>query len=208
MPPGPALWPMVVERLNCLAPTTRSGQSCISVQRILVHRDHHDAGESSSRPRSGKLKAGDPRDEATFIGPVIDEDAARRIDGWIDAADRRWRDRAGARQTSRQHAPCRPPARHPARRRPGSAKEAFGPVAWRPSTISTMRWRGSTTTTSACRPACSPAASPTPCAPGNRLEVGGVVVGDVPSFRVDNMPYGGVRHSGLGRKACAGRSTT
>ena len=58
----------------------------------------------------------------------------------------------------------------------------------------------STTATSACRPASSPATSTTRCARGTRLEVGGVIVGDVPSFRVDNMPYGGVKRSGLGRE--------
>ncbi|RZA18549.1 MAG: aldehyde dehydrogenase family protein, partial [Lysobacteraceae bacterium] len=64
----------------------QSGQSCISVQRILVHASLVDALSRKLAAAARKLRAGDPREEATAIGPVIDEAAATRIDGWIDAA--------------------------------------------------------------------------------------------------------------------------
>src|SRR5688572_393500 len=64
----------------------QSGQSCISVQHILAHRDVYDTLRRKLKARVGKLVMGDPRDEETFIGPVIDEAAARRIEDWIAAA--------------------------------------------------------------------------------------------------------------------------
>ena len=63
-----------------------------------------------------------------------------------------------------------------------------------------MRSRASTTASSACRPASSPATSRTRCAPGTGSKSAAWSIGDVPSFRVDNMPYGGVKDSGLGRE--------
>src|SRR5688572_28947871 len=82
----------VVERL-VFGAYYQSGQSCISVQHILAHRDVYDALRRKLKARVGKLVMGDPRDENTFIGPVIDEAAARRIEGWVEAARK-----AGARR--------------------------------------------------------------------------------------------------------------
>src|SRR5690606_572844 len=64
----------------------QSGQSCISVQHILVHRDLYERLRRKLRARVGALVMGDPRDEKTFIGPVIDEAAAKRIESWVDSA--------------------------------------------------------------------------------------------------------------------------
>ena len=64
----------------------QSGQSCISVQRIYVHRDIHDALRKKLRAKVKSLAMGDPRAETTFIGPMIDEDAAKRLENWIDDA--------------------------------------------------------------------------------------------------------------------------
>jgi acyl-CoA reductase-like NAD-dependent aldehyde dehydrogenase len=67
----------------------QSGQSCISVQRILVHADVYPALRKLLKKKVAGLRMGNPRDEDTFIGPVIDEDAAARIESWIAAAERK-----------------------------------------------------------------------------------------------------------------------
>ena len=146
------------------------------------------------------LVAGDPRDEATFIGPVIDEAAAQRIDGWIDAAIA-----GGAQPLVRgtrngNMLPAALLADVP-RTTDLYCKEAFGPVACieafdhfdqaiarvNDSDFGLQAGVFTGDIGHAMRA-------------WDRLEVGGVIVGDVPSFRVDNMPYGGVKQSGLGRE--------
>ncbi|MCW5580118.1 MAG: aldehyde dehydrogenase family protein, partial [Luteimonas sp.] len=64
----------------------QSGQSCISVQHILVHRDLYQRVRKKLKARVGALAMGDPRDERTFVGPLIDEAAAQRVESWIAAA--------------------------------------------------------------------------------------------------------------------------
>src|SRR5690348_16306822 len=64
----------------------QSGQSCIGVQRILVHRDRYDAAKAALSKSVGELRMGDPRDESVFVGPMIDEAAAKRVEAWIAAA--------------------------------------------------------------------------------------------------------------------------
>src|SRR5690606_9478306 len=59
---------------------------CISVQRILVHESLYEALRARLAEKVRGFVTGDPKDEATFIGPVIDEEAARRIEGWIERA--------------------------------------------------------------------------------------------------------------------------
>ena len=189
----------VVERL-VFGAYYQSGQSCISVQRILVHRDHHDSLAKQLAAAVRKLKAGNPRDEATFIGPVIDEDAARRIDGWIDAAIAGG---ATALVRGKRRGNMLPAAllRDVPRDADLQRKEAFGPVACLEAfddfddalarvNDSDFGLQAGVFTGSLAHAMRA----------WDRLEVGGVVVGDVPSFRVDNMPYGGVKHSGLGRE--------
>ena len=178
----------------------QSGQSCISVQRIIVHDSVREPLTDALVRKLGELECGDPRDEQTFIGPMIDEAAACRLDGWIDAA-------VGAGATAlvrgRRDGSMLPPAllQDVPRDADLYRKEAFGPVAC----------------IEACRDFDEAIALANDSDFGlqagvftgriehamrawDRLEVGGVVVGDVPSFRVDNMPYGGVKQSGLGRE--------
>src|SRR5690606_19810541 len=75
----------VVERLVSGA-YYQSGQSCISVQRILVHRALYPRLKRRMKAAVQQLRMGDPRDDRTFIGPMIDEDAAKRVESWIRAA--------------------------------------------------------------------------------------------------------------------------
>ena len=178
----------------------QSGQSCISVQRIYAHADIYDKLRKKLKTAVGKLRMGDPRDENVFIGPVIDEASARRIEDWISAAVK-----GGAKQIAggKRSGNMLPAAllENVPRTCDLYRKEAFGPVATleafddfddaiarvNDSDFGLQAGVFTGNLTHAMRA-------------WDRLDVGGVIVGDVPSFRVDNMPYGGVKHSGLGRE--------
>jgi acyl-CoA reductase-like NAD-dependent aldehyde dehydrogenase len=189
----------VVERLVTGA-YYQSGQSCISVQRILAHADVYDALKRKLKAAVGKLQMGDPRRKSTFIGPMIDEDAARRLEGWIREACK-----AGARKLA---GGARKGNMLPAwlledvpRTLELYRKEAFGPVALLErfedfdQALATVNDSDFGLQAGVFTGSLAHAMRA-----WDVLEVGGVVVGDVPSFRVDNMPYGGVKQSGLGRE--------
>ena len=189
----------VVERL-VFGAYYQSGQSCISVQRILAHRDIVDRLKKKMAAAVRNLRSGNPREESTAIGPMIDEDAAKRVDAWIDAALQ-----AGAKKLVRgkRSGNMLPAAllENVPRDADLYRKEAFGPVACieafddldqaiarvNDSDFGLQAGVFTGQLEHALRA-------------WDALEVGGVIVGDVPSFRVDNMPYGGVKHSGLGRE--------
>jgi acyl-CoA reductase-like NAD-dependent aldehyde dehydrogenase len=178
----------------------QSGQSCIGVQRIFIHESIYDSLKRKLVDAAAGLISGDPLNEDTFIGPMITESDAKRIEKWCADAVK-----SGARLVCGGH---RRGAVHDAtllEHVPDDAevscKEAFGPVAvMEPFT--------------SFKSACDRVnASAFGLQAGvftnnihhafhafNELEVGGVVINDVPSFRVDNMPYGGVKDSGLGRE--------
>jgi acyl-CoA reductase-like NAD-dependent aldehyde dehydrogenase len=178
----------------------QSGQSCISVQRVLVHRSLEGPLRERLVARVSALRSGDPKDEGTFLGPLIDEAAAKRLEAWVASAVRR-----GARVLTggtRRGAffdatvvEAVPPDE------PLAAEEAFGPVvvlsAWDEFSRALDEVNDSPYGLQAglfthdLRHAMQA---------WDELEVGGVVVGDVPSFRVDSMPYGGVKGSGAGRE--------
>ena len=196
--PGATL-DLVVERLVSGA-YYQSGQSCISVQRIYAHADIYAKLRRKLKAAVGQLRMGDPRDERVFIGPMIDEDAARRVESWTRAAVK-----AGARQLvgGKRAGNLLPAAlledvpHHADLYR----KEAFGPVACMEAfedfddaldrvNDSDFGLQAGVFTGKLAHALRA----------WDRVEAGGVIVGDVPSFRVDNMPYGGVKQSGLGRE--------
>jgi acyl-CoA reductase-like NAD-dependent aldehyde dehydrogenase len=178
----------------------QSGQSCISVQRILIQDAVYDALRDRLVAETAALKAGDPEDRATFIGPLISEKEALRLQSWIaeaeDAGGRilcgNRRDGALLSATLLENVPaeqklCR--------------EEAFGPVAvlfrfdrfedaLRQVNDSRYGLQAGVFTRDLYRAQQA----------WDSLQVGGVIVGDVPSWRVDHMPYGGVKDSGLGRE--------
>jgi len=181
----------------------QSGQSCISVQRILVHARVYDAVREALVARTQALVAGDPREETTFIGPMIAESEAARLAGWIDEAVE-----AGGRLLcggKRRGAMLEATLLEDV---PRSAKvcaeEAFGPVA----VLSRFDdFEQALALVNDSRFGLQAGVFTRDLYKIQRawdvLEVGGVVVGDVPSYRVDNMPYGGVKDSGLGREGVA-----
>jgi acyl-CoA reductase-like NAD-dependent aldehyde dehydrogenase len=189
----------VVERL-VFGAFYQSGQSCISVQRILIHADLYDVVRDKLVAAVKALKMGDPRHEDTFIGPMISEGEAKRLDGWIRNAVG-----AGAKLLcggKREGAMLEasvledvPPTTEI------NCEEAFGPVvalyrytdfdaALKQINASKFGLQAGLFTRDIQKAMRA----------WDHLEVGGVVINDVPSWRVDNMPYGGVKDSGLGRE--------
>ena len=178
----------------------QSGQSCIGVQRILGHREIYDDLRGRLIERTAKLKAGDPLDEDTFLGPLITENDARRLETWVKEAVAGGgtllvgggRDGAFLEATIVEDAP---------RDAPLTRQEAFGPVATlesfdafddalavvNDSDFGLQAGLFTRDLDHAFRAF-------------NELEVGGVIINDIPSMRVDSMPYGGVKDSGLGRE--------
>ncbi|MBN2172202.1 MAG: aldehyde dehydrogenase family protein [Candidatus Krumholzibacteriota bacterium] len=178
----------------------QSGQSCISVQRIFVHADVYESLSAKLVAAARALKVGDPKAEDTFVGPLITEAAARRVAEWIAAA----RARGATLLTGggREGALVEPtlladvPADEPI-----SCKEAFGPVA----VLSPFAdFDAVLDAVNDSRYGLQAGLFVRDIAKirraWDRLEVGGVVIGDVPSWRADVMPYGGVKDSGLGRE--------
>src|SRR5690606_18226705 len=178
----------------------QSGQSCISVQHILVHRDLYEPLRRRLKARIGKLVAGDPRQEQTFIGPVIDEDAAKRIESWIEAARKAGARRLAGGRREGNMVPATlmedvPPDCDLYR------EEVFGPVAClQPFDDFDAALETVNASAFGLQTGVFTASLAHVMRAWDWLEVGGVIVGDVPSFRVDNMPYGGVKQSGLGRE--------
>lgn len=178
----------------------QSGQSCISVQRVMVHKSIYDAFKTRLIAATSKVIAGNPRREETFIGPMISEDEAARLDTWVRAAvDRGAKVLAGGRRqgamfeaTLLENVPKDADV---------CAKEAFGPVAVL-STFDDFDAALGEVNDSVYGLQAGVFTRDLYQAQKawDRLEVGGVIVGDVPSFRVDHMPYGGVKESGQGRE--------
>jgi len=178
----------------------QSGQSCIGVQRILIHKDIYAPLRDLLVTKARALVAGDPREETTFIGPMIDESEASRLEGWINEARAAGAtllcggDRKGAmlQATLMEGVPRGQKVRD---------EEAFGPVAIL-SSFSDFEAALDEVNDSrfGLQAGIFTRDIHKAMAAWDRLEVGGVLIGDVPSYRVDNMPYGGVKDSGLGRE--------
>jgi len=178
----------------------QSGQSCIGVQRILVHDHVYDAFRDKLVAKTKTLIAGNPHDENTFVGPMIDVKEASRLDGWIQEAVAKGATLlcGGKREGAMLEATL---LEEVARDTKLNIEEAFGPAAFliRFSDFgealdivndSKFGLQAGIFTRDLFKALDA----------WDSLEVGGVVINDVPSYRVDNMPYGGVKDSGLGRE--------
>ena len=178
----------------------QAGQSCIAVQRVLVHRDHLAAFTPKLVAAVEALRTGDPRDETTDVGPVIDERAAARIEEWIgDAVAAGARVLTGGTRVGTTVAPT-VLTDVPADAKVG-AEEAFGPVLVLTAVDSDDD--GLTAIDDSAyglQAGVFTTRLDLAFAAHRRLRVGGVVIGDVPSFRADQMPYGGLKDSGVGRE--------
>jgi acyl-CoA reductase-like NAD-dependent aldehyde dehydrogenase len=174
-----------------------AGQLCISVQRIVVHDAVYDAFLERFVARAQALRVGDPLDTTTDVGPMIDEAAAERIEAWIGEAGGHivsGGKRRGVYFEPTILADVLPTARV-------SCEEAFGPVA----VISRFHdFDDALRQVNDSRFGLQAGIFTNNLAHAWRafgeLEVGGVVVNDAPTYRVDNMPFGGIKDSGLGRE--------
>jgi acyl-CoA reductase-like NAD-dependent aldehyde dehydrogenase len=178
-----------------------AGQSCISVQRVFVHQQI--ASEFTSRlvEAVGKLKAGDPLDPATDLGPMIDDSEAERVDAWIQEAVRAGaRVLTGGRRLDRSLYAPTVLTDVPADAKV-CAQEAFAPLVV-VATFSNFHdaiTQVNASTFGLQAGVFTPSLEHAMLA-FDLLEVGGVIVNDVPTWRMDQMPYGGVKDSGLGRE--------
>lgn len=178
----------------------QSGQSCIHVQRVIIHEAVYDKFRDMLAAKVKTLVSGDPKKRDTFIGPMISEKEATRLKGWIDAAVA-----GGAKLLA---GGGRDGAMLEATLLEGAAtdsdvyrEEAFGPVVilskfsdWKAALDEVNDSKFGLQAGIFTRDIHKVLEA------WDHLDVGGVCVNEVSSYRVDNMPYGGVKDSGLGRE--------
>ncbi len=173
-----------------------AGQSCISIQRVYVQDGVYDEFVSALVPKVEALKLGDPADEDTDVGPVIDDDARDRILEWIDEA------RSGGAEILTGGEVdgdlVRPTVIVNARPElKVSCEEVFGPVVTvnRYDTIDEAIELANGTNYG-LQGGIFTGSLQTAMKAAQELEFGGVTVNEAPTFRADQMPYGGVKESG------------
>jgi acyl-CoA reductase-like NAD-dependent aldehyde dehydrogenase len=177
-----------------------AGQSCISVQRILVEETVYDKFLSALVARVQKLKLGNVLDESTDLGPLISEEAALRVTAWIEEAVRDGAKivcgghRNGAMVTPTVLTNTKPEMRV-------NCMEIFGPVV---TVAKFSDYEESLATLNRSEFGLQAGVFTRDFKRITRafetLEVGGLMIGEVPTFRIDHMPYGGSKDSGLGRE--------
>ncbi len=178
----------------------QSGQSCIGVQRIYVHEHVYDEFKEKMVTATKALKMGNPKDPETFIGPMISVNEAIRLDTWIQEARDAGADLlcGGQREGAMLEATL---LENVSAGQNVRDEEAFGPVAMLDTfsdfnavlddiNKSKFGLQAGIFTRDIYKAQKA----------WDTLDVGGVIIGDVPSWRVDHMPYGGVKDSGLGRE--------
>ena len=179
---------------------TYAGQTCISVQRIFVHESVAAAFTEHLVARVQALATGDPGDDATVVGPLIDTGAAQRIEGWIEEAVAQGAQLlAGG---SRVGPVVRPTVlSHVTAKMNVSCQEVFGPL------VTITPYRDFEAALQAVNE--SDYGLQAGIFTNNigrifqafeQLEVGGVLANEIPTFRADHMPYGGAKDSGIGRE--------
>lgn len=177
-----------------------AGQSCISVQRVYVHEDVMEPFTSSLLDRVASIRMGDPLDPQTDLGPMIDEGAVTRVQAWVEEAVAHGaRVLAGGRAEGRFFQPTVLTDVEAAAK--VCSMEVFAPL------INLFSFRDFEQAVAAVNN--SVYGLQAGVFTGNlanafyayqEIEAGGVVINDIPSFRIDPMPYGGVKESGQGRE--------
>lgn len=177
-----------------------AGQSCISVQRIYSHADIYEGFVDELIPRVKALKLGDPLDEETDVGPLIDRGAAARIESWLEEA------LAGGAELlaggDRQGNLFQPTVLASIQEDMSiSCQEVFGPVVglYRYTSMQ-QAIRAVSDSDFGLQAGLFTRDLALVQSAFEQIEVGGLMVNDVSTFRVDHMPYGGVKLSGAGRE--------
>ncbi|MFM2437861.1 MAG: hypothetical protein RLZ55_675, partial [Actinomycetota bacterium] len=178
----------------------QAGQSCISVQRVLVHSSLAAEFTELLTAKVADLATGDPADPLTVVGPMINAEAAERVEAWVaEAVADGARVLTGGTRVDTQMAPTLL-VDVPADAKCAS-EEVFGPVM----TVTAFDTEAEAfALVNGSRFGLQAGIFTHDIQVAFRadaiLEVGGVIVGDVPSYRADQMPYGGVKNSGVGRE--------
>ncbi len=177
-----------------------AGQLCISVQRILVQRSVFDQFLSVFVPKVKALVVGDPRNEKTDVGPMISEQAATRAESWIeDARQRGATIHTGGNRMGGQLAPTVITGLD--RALPLWCAEAFAPVvAVAPFDELDEAFAIANDTPYGLQAGVFTESIDAAFRAIHGLQFGGVMINDVPTYRIDSMPYGGVKESGMGRE--------
>jgi acyl-CoA reductase-like NAD-dependent aldehyde dehydrogenase len=181
----------------------QAGQSCISVQRVYIHTTHWDELRSKIVAEVRKLVTGDPRDPRTDVGPMINLAAAERVEAWVASAVS-----AGATLATgggRSEATVEPTVLTDVPEDAAvMAEEVFGPVLSLNRVDSVQEgFDRMNSSKFGLQAGVFTTNLHTAFEASSKLAVGGVLIGDVPSFRADQMPYGGVKDSGIGREGPA-----
>ncbi|MFF1923794.1 aldehyde dehydrogenase family protein [Streptomyces sp. NPDC058221] len=178
----------------------QGGQSCISVQRVIADAAVYDRLLPKIVAAVEAQVTGDPSDAATDVGPLVNEDAAKRVESWVDeAVQAGGKLLTGGKRDGATYAPTvltELPAGVSL-----SCEEVFGPV------LSVQKVDGEAeafTSVNSSKYGLQAGVFThdlqTAFRAHRALEVGGVIIGDVPSYRADQMPYGGTKQSGVGRE--------
>jgi acyl-CoA reductase-like NAD-dependent aldehyde dehydrogenase len=177
-----------------------AGQTCISVQRIFVHESIVAAFTENLVARVERLETGDPGNERTVVGPLIDPGAAQRIEGWIgDAVAQGARVLSGGTRVGSVVRPTVLSQVTPAMK--VSCQEVFGPLV----TITPYRefddvLKAVNESEYGLQAGVFTSNIGRIFQAFEQLEVGAVLANEIPTFRADHMPYGGVKDSGIGRE--------
>lgn len=178
----------------------QGGQSCISVQRVIADATVYDRLLPKIVAAVGAQVTGDPSDAATDVGPLVNEDAAKRVESWVEEAVQAGGTLlTGGKRDGATYAPTvltdLPDGVSL------SCEEVFGPV------LSVQKVDGEAEAFASVNSSKYGLQAgvfthdlQTAFRAHRALEVGGVIIGDVPSYRADQMPYGGTKQSGTGRE--------
>ncbi|WP_066954326.1 aldehyde dehydrogenase family protein [Streptomyces lushanensis] len=178
----------------------QGGQSCISVQRVIADSSVYERLVPRIVAAVEAQVTGDPADDATDVGPLVSEDAAKRVEAWVEEAVGAGAQLlAGGKRDGASYAPTvlsEVPADATI-----SREEVFGPVlTLRRVESESEAFETVNDSKYGLQAGVFTHDLQAAFRAHRALEVGGVIIGDVPSYRADQMPYGGVKQSGVGRE--------
>ncbi len=177
-----------------------AGQVCISVQRVFIHEDVFEVFAKKITELAEKSVMGDPTDPATTLGPMIDERAVARIDGWVKEAEARGaKILTGGKPNGQFYEPT--VIVDAPRDAAVCAREAFAPIV---TLFRFSSWNEGLEQINNSDYGLQAGVFTESLEHGfkafDQLDVGGVILNDIPTYRIDHMPYGGVKDSGLSRE--------
>nr|MBA3377987.1 aldehyde dehydrogenase family protein [Chloroflexia bacterium] len=177
-----------------------AGQVCISVQRVFIHESVYETVRDRVVDAASKIRMGDPSDDATELGPMIDDKAAKRTQSWIEqAVEEGATVLSGGKARDRFFEPTVIENANP--KSFVCSREAFAPlVTLFPVKSFSEGIRRLNDSEYGLQAGVFTNRLENALTAFERIEAGGVIINDVPTYRIDHMPYGGVKSSGLSRE--------